>query len=75
MKWNDQVYIDRQLPFGLRSAPLLFNCYADALEWIIRASGVCHILHHLDDFLVLGPPHSGVCMAALDVMISICQSL
>ena len=75
MKWNDHVYIDRQLPFGLRSAPLLFNGYADALEWIIRASGVHHILHYLDDFLVLGPPHSGVCLAALDAMISICQSL
>ena len=75
MKWNDHVYIDRQLPFGLRSAPLLFNGYADALEWIIRASGVHHILHYLDDFLVLGPPHSGVCLAALEAMISICQSL
>ena len=75
MKWNDHVYIDRQLPVGLRSAPLLFNGYADALEWIIRASGVHHILHYLDDFLVLGPPHSGVCLAALDAMISICQSL
>ena len=49
--------------------------YADALEWIIQASGVHHILHYLDDFLVLGPPRSGVCMAALDVMMSICQSL
>ena len=50
MTWNDQVYIDTQLPFGLRSVPLLFNVYADALEWIIRASGVHHTLHHLDDF-------------------------
>ena len=75
MKWNDQVYIDRQLPFGLRSTPALFNSYADTLEWIIRSSGVDHILHYLDDFLVLGPPGSGVCHAALDRMLSICQSL
>ena len=53
----------------------LFNGYADALEWIIRSSGVDHILHYLDDFLVLGPPGSGVCQAALDRMLSICQSL
>ena len=72
MKWNDQVYIDRQLPFGLRSAPLLFNGYADALEWIIQASGVHHILHYLDDFLVLGPPRSGVCMTGCyDVHLSV----
>ena len=74
-KWNNQVFIDQQLPFGLRSAPVLFNGYADALEWIIRASGVSHILHYLDDFLVLGPPGSGMCKAALDNMLSTCQSL
>ena len=51
MKWNNQVFIDQQLPFGLRSAPVLFNGYADALEWLIRASAVSHILHYLDDFL------------------------
>ena len=34
IKWNDQLYIYRQLPFSLQSTPLLFNGYADALEWI-----------------------------------------
>ena len=75
MRWNNQVYIDKQLPFGLRSAPVLFNAYADALEWIIRTAGVTHILHYLDDFLVLGAPGSGRCKAALDSMIATCRSL
>ena len=35
MKWNDQVYIDTCLPFGLRSAPKLFNILADLLSWKI----------------------------------------
>ena len=48
--------------------------YADALEWIIWTSDVEHILHYLD-FLVLGPPDSGICRAALDCMITTCQSL
>lgn len=30
MKWNNQVFIDQQLPFGLRSAPVLFNGFADS---------------------------------------------
>ena len=75
MRWNNQVYVDKQPPFGLRSAPVLFNAYADALEWIIRTSGVTHILHYLDDYLVLGAPGSGRCKAALDSMISTCRSL
>ena len=46
MKWKEQVYIDMQLPFGLRSAPVLFNGYADALEWVICSAGVPYILHY-----------------------------
>ena len=50
MKWKDQVYIDMQLPFGLRSAPVLFNGYADALKRVIHFAGVPYILQYLDDF-------------------------
>ena len=32
VKWNDRVYVDPMLPFGLRSAPKIFNAIADALE-------------------------------------------
>ena len=35
MQWNGQVYVDGMLPFGLRSAPKIFNAVADALEWCI----------------------------------------
>ena len=37
MHWEGQLFIDQQLPFGLRSVPVLFNAYADALEWILRS--------------------------------------
>ena len=57
MKWNDKVYIDTCLPFGLCAAPKLFNILADLLERISRAEGVRHILHYLDNFLILSPPH------------------
>ena len=30
--WNGCVYIDRMLPFGLRSAPKIFTAVADALQ-------------------------------------------
>ena len=31
LQWNDQIYIDQVLPFGLRSAPMIFSAIADAL--------------------------------------------
>ena len=30
--WREQVYVDSVLPFGLRSAPKIFNAVADALQ-------------------------------------------
>ena len=32
MKWEDLLYVDTVLPFGLHSAPKIFNCIADALQ-------------------------------------------
>ena len=34
--WHDNFYIDKCLPFRLRSAPFLFNMVADALHWILQ---------------------------------------
>ena len=34
MKWRNQIYIDGCLPFGLCSAPKLFNIVSDLLSWI-----------------------------------------
>ena len=35
MRWQDRLFVDACLPFGLRSAPRIFNDTADALEWMI----------------------------------------
>ena len=32
MKWRNQSYVDLALPFGLRSAPFIFNAIADLVE-------------------------------------------
>ena len=39
MKWEDKVYIDTMLPFGLRSAPKIFNAIADPLKWCVIKEG------------------------------------
>ena len=35
MKWRDQFFVDLALPFGLGSAPYIFNSVVDLVEWII----------------------------------------
>ena len=69
MKWEGKLYVDGMLPFGLRSAPKLFNAVADALEWILAQEGITHIFHYLDDFAVVGPPDSPICQHALDTLV------
>lgn len=56
--WERDVFIDRALPFGLRSAPLIFTAVADALAWILYKRGVRFLLHYLDDLLFFGAPSS-----------------
>ena len=40
MMWEDSLYVDSALPFGLRSAPKIFTAVADALEWIAKQEGL-----------------------------------
>ena len=55
--WQDRFYRNKVLPFGLRSAPYIFNSLSESLEWIIRNTGKIHdILHYLDDFLNVSAP-------------------
>ena len=57
MRWRDKFYVDLALPFGLRSAPGIFNTVADLFEWIlIHHWSVEDLLHYLDDYFTLGRP-------------------
>ena len=40
VEWNNRIYMDLMLPFGLQSAPKIFNAIADALEWILHQQGI-----------------------------------
>ena len=57
--WEGQVYVDLCLPFGLRSAPKIFTAFADTLEWVLHHCRVRHLIHYLDDFLILEPLSQG----------------
>lgn len=75
IRWRDQFYVDTCLPFGLRSAPALFNHYAEALHWIMANRHGAQLLHYLDDFLLVGPPGRDTCQEAMSRMLKVCDHL
>jgi len=75
MQWKGKWYIDKVLPFGLRSAPLLFTALADAVEWVIRQKGVMYIWHYMDDFILAGGPDSDQCAAFIALALQVFRVL
>ena len=67
MVWDDSLFVDSALPFGLCSAPKIFNTLADALEWLVKREGVESVLHYLDDFLLVGNNRDS-CLEALQAL-------
>jgi hypothetical protein len=76
MKWRGQYYMDLTLPFGLRSAPYIFNSVASMVEWILLHNyHVSDLLHYLDDFISAGPPNSDQCQVNLSTALTVCKRL
>ena len=75
MEWKGSIFFDNCLPFGLRSAPKLFNILAELLEWIAEQNGVTFSIHYLDDFLTMGPWDTPICDHNLKVFTQLCHQL
>ena len=75
VQWQDHIYVDPMLPFGLRSAPKIFNAVADGLHWHLTHCGIAHIYHYLDDFIMVAPPWSPRCQHYLDTLLQECKTL
>ena len=75
MVWKGDLYIDKVLPFGLRTAPLLFTALADVLEWVIQKRGVNWVFHYVDDFIFVGSPTSSQCSVAMVAAMQVCTKL
>ena len=73
MLWEGQVYLDATLPFGLRSAPLIFTVVADTLQWIMEQRGGSNLAHYIDDFITLGAPGSQECGRNQRIMHETCN--
>ena len=75
MQWKEEILVDKVLPFGLRSAPIIFSAVADALQWVIENKGANPVFHYLDDYITVGPPASDVCLRNLDTIKHSCGLL
>ena len=61
--FEHHFYAERFQPFGLRTAPYLFNLFAKLFHWILEQqlqaiNNKAQVIHYLDDFIVLLPPGS-----------------
>jgi len=55
-QWEGKYYYPLVLMFGGKSAPYIFNLFAEALHWIIERHLPASIRHYLDDFLPIFKP-------------------
>ncbi|KAJ5385651.1 hypothetical protein N7509_008192 [Penicillium cosmopolitanum] len=52
--WDSKIYMECCLPFGLATAPFIFNLFAEGLNWLLTAYlPVASIVHYLDDFITV----------------------
>ena len=75
VEWKGERFLDARLPFGLRSAPIIFTAVADAIEWCVRQRGVSGIDHYLDDYIIVSPPCMETSERALRTLQEECAAL
>ena len=62
-------------PFGLHSAPNLFNVLAHLLIGVLMRQGMTSVFHYVGDFWTLDPPVSNICQQNLSIIQKVCASL
>ena len=75
MQWQGVTFADATLPFGLRSAPLIFLAIADALQWVMKLMGVRWVAHYIADFITMGAPGSEECASNSLLMHMACAQM
>ena len=73
--WQEEIYVDRALLSGLRSAPKIFMAVADVFTWALYCHGVRYHLHYLNDFLFVGEPNTAEASAADSIATSTFRDL
>ena len=53
VQWRGVVFIDRVLPFDLRSAPKIFSAVFNAPQWILSTKAITYSIHYLDEYIMV----------------------
>ena len=73
--WRGLYYYDRCMPMGCSSSCKTFEIFSSAVEWVAPEKlHIDHILHLLDDFLIVSPSHD-LCKQQLDLFLMLCHYL
>ena len=65
--WEEKYYCETCLSFGLRTAPFIFNLFAEALQWILQSFFNWTLMaHYLDDFIRIIPPNCPESLEQID---------
>ena len=76
IRWQSKFYFDKVLPFGLRSAPYLFDCLATAVEWLLRSKfHLKDVIHYLDDYLDTCGPSERLAQLHLQIILQVFKYL
>ena len=67
------MYVDKTLPFSLRSAPLICSAVTDALHYMMLKNGTTFMDHYIDDIITVGAPRSGECASNIGIMHYTCN--
>jgi hypothetical protein len=72
---NGKIYFEITLPFGLRSAPGLYDTLAQALEYILEKHGFENMVRFVDDFLMVKSADAPEHINNIDDLRALCDTL
>lgn len=76
IKWKGNFFYDRCLPFGCSSSCAIFENFSSALQWMAQNKcNIPHIVHLLDDFLIISPPNRDLGNKHLEIFLKLCSTL
>ncbi len=59
VQWAGKFYFAVRLTFGCKSSPKIFDMLSEAICWILSNNyAIPHLIHLLDDFLIISPPQA-----------------
>ena len=56
MKFKNQYFIDRSVPFGYRNGSQIFQRCSDAIRFTMQQHGFPHLFNYIDDLIYTGLP-------------------